>query len=97
MSRSYKKKNIGWMGCNSEKEYKQQYHRRFRRIYNQLLSEGEEENFPHRNKYYDSWCSPGDGKFRVDDDWIMRLLVEEPEWILKKYKKDPLGRYRMRK
>jgi len=101
MSRSYKKRNICWLACHSEKEYKQQYHRRYRRVFNMLLHNGEEENFPHRNKYYDDWCGPSDGKFHMDDTWIREHLESENEWdrsyILTRYKKDHLGRYHMKK
>jgi hypothetical protein len=101
MSRSYKKKNICWLGCKSEKDYKQEYHRRFRHIFDQLLRNGEDENFPHRNKYYDPWIAPSDGKLRMSNDWIQEYLSDESpwnkEWFLKKYRKDSLGRWHMMK
>lgn len=101
MSRSYKKKNFRWLCCDSEKDYKQEYHRRFRRMFDQLLRNGEEENFPHKNKYYNSWIAPGDGKFMMSNDWIQECLDEETpwnrEWLLKKYRKDSFGRWHMMK
>ena len=97
MSRSFKKKNFRWLGCNSEKDYKQEYHRRFRRVFNQLLHCGEDENFPHKNKYYDSYCCPSDGKFMMDNYWIHETLEDDPDYIIKRYKKDSLGRWHMMK
>ena len=87
MSRSYKKHQIRWLCCNSEKYDKKMWHRSFRREFNQLLHVGEDENFPHPNLHYDCWSSSSDGKYMPDQKTINEYYEMNPEWIRKRYRK----------
>jgi len=88
MSRSYKK-TVRWLGCDSEKVWKQLWHRKFRRIFNTKLHCGEDENFPSHVPMSDPWCSPSDGKIDWGDPTAFYDMnnPDDAEYVNRKYVK----------
>jgi len=63
MSRSTRKLPIaGITICRSEKDDKRKWHRALRRKANQLPTDADELDFPHRNAVSDPWWMGKDGK-----------------------------------
>lgn len=78
MSRSYRKHAIiGITTASSEKQDKQRYNRRFRRVIKQAIHvEPDTELLPHLYEYSNPWCMDKDGKYRFDP-------VDHPSWLRK--------------
>jgi hypothetical protein len=79
MARSRKKTPISGVTCStSNKEFKQQEHRRERRIVHQKLLMEHYEDLPHIKQFGNEWASPRDGKMwfgdlkdRVQAQWCL--------------------------
>lgn len=76
MARSYRKTPIGgWCGAPSDKPYKQQANRRYRRAVRMALWIG--VALPDVREFFDVWNTPKDGKGyfgNCDPDVVEKLL-----------------------
>ena len=98
MSKSKRKTPISAVtGCDGNKQFKQQEHRRERRTVRMQLQAGREDwELPHTKKYGNEWDSPRDGKMWFGDMkygspayyWLWRYTKETIEEHIEDQKRE---------